>query len=230
MMRPPLKLYFPSGPTKAQRAADDAEEIAAVLAGVKAALERKPVTDPKVWSGCPWPEGVEDEDMPYVHVGLFEHLVRCTRGDPSGRMATAIDIAFELGRASIVGKVDPAVAKRLLEGMSARVDGATIGRAESLRRRQAKADEGDRTAFYDRWWKKRGMHLAAGREPGTSKNGLINKIAGDLQEKGGGRGTGERTVRAAIDRWEAEAAGVEFTNGDEPGVKLRRPARSQNAP
>ena len=163
MMRPPFKLYFPSGPTKAQRAADDAEAIAAALAGVKADLERRHVTDPKVWSGCPWPEGVEDEDMPYVHVGLFEHLVRCTRGDPSERMATAIDIAFELGRTSIVGKVDPAVAKRLLAGMSARVDGAAIGHAESLKKRQAKADDRDRAAFYDRWWEKRGTHLVAGR-------------------------------------------------------------------
>jgi hypothetical protein len=47
-----------------------------VLAGVKAALERKSVADHKVWSGYPWPEGVEDEDMPYVHLGLFEHLSR----------------------------------------------------------------------------------------------------------------------------------------------------------
>ena len=48
------------------------------------------------------------------------------------------------------------------------------------------------------------MHLAVGREPRTSKNKLIGDTVGDLQEKGGGRGTSERTVRAAIDRWEED--------------------------
>lgn len=55
------------------------ERIATVLAGIKADLERKLVTDPKVWSGYPWPDDVDDEDLPDVDVGLFEQLVRCAR-------------------------------------------------------------------------------------------------------------------------------------------------------
>ena len=118
-------------------------------------------------------------------------------------MATAIHIAFELGRASIVGKADPAAAERILKGMSKRAIGAATGHKNSLKKRRADADERDRAAFYGCWLAKRGKHLADGREPRTSKTGLINKIAGDLQAKGGGRGTSEKTVRDAINRWEA---------------------------
>ena len=55
-----------------------------MLAGVKAALDRKPVADHKVWSGYPWPEGVEDEDVPHVHVGLFEHQSAAHVAIPAG--------------------------------------------------------------------------------------------------------------------------------------------------
>ena len=80
-----FKLYFPSGPTKAQRAADDAEKIANALAEVKAGLKRKPVTDPKVWSGYPdgWSPGDEEDENDHVEVGLFQNLERCTRSNPT---------------------------------------------------------------------------------------------------------------------------------------------------
>jgi hypothetical protein len=36
---------------------------------------------------------------------------------------------------------------------------------------------------------------------------LMNKIVADLEEKGGGRGCSERTVRGAINRWEKDVLG-----------------------
>ena len=120
-----FKLYFPSGPTKAQCAADDAEKIAFALAEVKAGLKRKPVTDPKVWSGYPdgWSPGDDEDENDHVEVGLFQNLERCTRSNPTWQMAMAIRIAFELGRASIVGKADRGVADGDCGG-----DGGAAGR------------------------------------------------------------------------------------------------------
>jgi hypothetical protein len=90
----------------------------------------------------------------------------------------------------------------LLKAEIARDDGRVRGRAASVKKRRAVADERDRAAFRDRWWEKRGKHLQAGLNPRTTKNDLINKIVADLEAKGGGRGSGERTVREAINRWE----------------------------
>jgi len=66
----------------------------------------------------------------------------------------------------------------------------------------AKADKRDRAAFYERWWEKRGRHLADGREPKTSKERLLKEIMPTLPE--GEWGSSESTVGRAIDRWEQE--------------------------
>ena len=95
--------------------ASAAERIAAVLAGIKADLERRHVSDPEVWDGYPRSADADDADDYYG--GLFLNLVRCTRVDPSLVMAKAIDIAFELGRASIVGTADQDENERILTGM-----------------------------------------------------------------------------------------------------------------
>ena len=157
-----------------------AERIAHALAEVRAELERKPVTDPKVWSGHPdgWHPGDEDdEDDPRVPVGLFLNLERCTRSDPSWQMAMAIEFAFELGKAAIVGEADPVAAARLMAGMKAMADGRRNGIGESLRRRQAKA-EGWRMSVRSIWWDKRGQFPKVGRlRPGAmSQRGLAQWI------------------------------------------------------
>ena len=111
-----FKLYFPDGPTDAERIADAQERIADVLAQIKGSLER--VDDPHVWGGYPdgWRPGDEDdEDDPRVPVGLFLNLERCTRGDPTWQMAMAIDIAFALGKRAANGDVDFADLQRRIE-------------------------------------------------------------------------------------------------------------------
>lgn len=197
-----IKLYFPSGPTKAQRAADDAEEIANTLAEVKAGLKRKHVTDPKVWSGHPdgWSPGDEDDENDHVEVGLFQNLERCTRSNSTWQMAMAIRIAFELGKAAIVGEADPVAADRVVAGMEARRLASVNANEESSKRRRTKADKRDRAAFYDRWWKKRGRHLAAGCVPKTSKDQLLDEIMPTLTK--GEPGSSESTVLRAFRRWE----------------------------
>jgi hypothetical protein len=118
-------------------------------------------------------------------------------------LAIAISAAFTLG--TMWGEGDDAQregALALLKAEIARDHGRDLGRVASAKKRQAVADERDRAAFYDRWWEKRGKHLQAGIKPRTTKNDLMNKIVADLEEKGGGRGCSDRTVRVAINRWE----------------------------
>ena len=91
-----------------------AEYTAELLAGIKADLERRHVSGPKVWDGYP---RSADEDDADDYGGLFLNLVRCTRVEPSRVMAKAIRIAFELGRASIVGTADQDETERILAGM-----------------------------------------------------------------------------------------------------------------
>jgi hypothetical protein len=118
---------------------------------------------------------------------------------------------------------DPVAAERILKGMSARVVGATNGRAESLRRRRAAADERDRAAFYETWWDKRGKHLAAGREPKIAKERLAGDIAATLPE--GKRGSSETSVRRAVDRWEAPLL-AKRTGRVATSLALGKPVRS----
>lgn len=122
------KIVFPS----------DAEEIADALADIKADLDRKPVTDPRVWSGYPWPPDADDEDIPQ---GLFEQLVRCTRGTPTEQMARAIRIAFELGQASIVGEADHDVVERTWNAMERTARGRLKGGKKTGSKIRAGADE-----------------------------------------------------------------------------------------
>ena len=138
----------------------DAEQIADALAGIKADLERKPVTDPKVWSGYPdgWRPGDEDdEDDPRVDVGLFLNLERCTRGTPTWQMAMAIGIAFELGRASIVGKANHAAAERISAEITAIANRRRKGTVNSAA--AAKDDaEGRHRVMKDVWRAHRGQY------------------------------------------------------------------------
>jgi hypothetical protein len=117
-------------------------------------------------------------------------------------LAMLVQVVFYLGLKSALSEPACDYALALAKGEIARNHGRVRGRAASAKKRQAVADERDRAAFRDRWWEKRGKYLQAGMRPRTTKNDLINKIVVDLEEKGGGRGSGERTVRGAINRWE----------------------------
>jgi hypothetical protein len=183
-----------------------AERIANALAEVKAGLERKPVTDPKVWSGYPdgWRPGDEDdEDDPRVPVGLFLNLERCTRGNPTRQMAMAIGIAFELGRASIVGKADDAAAERVLADITAmanrrRKGGLKTGPA-------AKGDAEDRHRAIKEVW--------VARHDQFSDRKLAEKVcAGKF-----GRGLtdlSEERVRALFGEWAREEERNTCATGD----------------
>ena len=92
-----------------------AERDAALLPMIKAALERRHVTDPEVWDGYPC-SAAEDDESDY-YGGLFLNLERCARLDPSGVTSKAIRIAFEFGQASIVGTTDPEKVERVLANM-----------------------------------------------------------------------------------------------------------------
>jgi hypothetical protein len=147
MRRHPFLWSFDlSTPTPTFTFPTDAERIAEVLADIKADLERRHVTDPKVWSGYPWPEGVEDEDMPRVHVGLFEQLVRCTRGAPTlGKMASAIRITAELTQAVIVGRAaDQDEVERVVDAMEKRAKGVRKGGKKTGGEKQAANAESER--------------------------------------------------------------------------------------
>lgn len=56
-------------------------------------------------------------------------------------MTSAIELAFELGRASIVGKADHDEAERILDALEKRAKGAENGGTESGRKIKAAADE-----------------------------------------------------------------------------------------
>ena len=77
-----------------------AERDAALLPMIKAALERRHVTDPEVWDGYPC-SAAEDDESDY-YGGLFLNLERCARLDPSGVTSKAIRITFKFGRRRIV--------------------------------------------------------------------------------------------------------------------------------
>ena len=169
-----------------------AERIANALAEVKADLERKPVTDPQVWNGYPdgWRSGDEgDEDDPSVPVGLFLNLERCTRGNPTWQMAMAIRIAFELGRASITGTVDPAAAAKLVTMVNRHRHGGLMTGAE------AKADAEERhRVLKDVWRAHHGQY---------SDRELAKKVCDG--EFGFVTDLGEDRVRALFGEWAREA-------------------------
>lgn len=138
--------------------------------------------------------------------GYLEFLISVTNTmKKTPALAMAIETAFDLGFLSSTLS-EPALdyTLALAKGEIARNHGRVLGRAVSAKRRRDGADERDRAAFYHRWWEKRGKYLQAGTNPRTTKNDLINKIVADLEAKGGGRGSGERTVRGAINRWEKD--------------------------
>lgn len=112
-MKPSSRLRVVDGETTTASAA---EYTADLLAGIKADLERRQVSDPEVWDG--YPRSAEEDAAHDYYGGLFLNLVRCTRVEPSDRViAKAIEIAFELGRASIVGTADRDKTERILTGM-----------------------------------------------------------------------------------------------------------------
>ena len=172
-------------------------------------------------ASCPRNDGVDlHDDAPLLMRNVLKHIAdRALEPDAyrelallvsvtdtmkkTKALAIAIFAAFMLGTMWGEGDAAEIDAKfALLKAEIARDDGRVRGRAASAKKRQDAADERDRAAFYDRWWEKRGKHLQAGINPRTTKNDLINKIVADLEAKGGGRGSGERTVREAINRWE----------------------------
>jgi hypothetical protein len=98
----------PAAALLARKAAKDA----ALLPMIKAALERRHVSDAEVWDGYPC-SAAEDDESDYLG-GLLLNLERCARLDQSGVTTKAIRIAFELGQASIVGTTDPEKMERFL--------------------------------------------------------------------------------------------------------------------
>jgi hypothetical protein len=181
----------------------DAEQIADALAGIKADLERKPVIDPKVWGGYHdgWRPGDEDdEDDPRMPVGLFLNLERCTRGDPSWQMAMAIETAFELGKAAIVGKADPVAAEQIVAGMEAMANGRRNGGLTTGGDARADA-EGRHRALKEVWVARREQF--SGRE-------LAEKVC--AHEFGFVTDLSEERVRALFSKWAREA--VDATERD----------------
>ena len=79
----------------------------------------------------------------------------------------AIEFAFELGKAAIVGKADPVAAARLIAGMKALAHGRQNGIDKSLRKRRANAEAWE-TSVRSIWWEKRGQVPKVGRlRPGA---------------------------------------------------------------
>jgi hypothetical protein len=181
----------------------DEEEIVNLLAEIKAALERKPVTDPKVWSGYPDDRDGDDEEYPHIDVGLFLNLERCmSRDHPSrGTLALAVDAAFQLGRASITGTADPATVERILAGMSRMAEGRKNGGLKTGPEKKGDAEDRHR-AMKDVWRahsdQYSGRDLAAKVCAGKFGVGLT-----DLSEE---------RVRALFGQWKREA--VEATERD----------------
>ena len=102
----------------------DQERIADALGEIKDGLRKRTQGNARVWS-----QGFEDFQGFEHDVGLLENLERCTRGDPSWQMATAIEIAFQLGKAGATGKVGRAAYAKYEAGAEARLQGAYDGTA-----------------------------------------------------------------------------------------------------
>jgi hypothetical protein len=146
--------------TKEALDALEAERDAALLPMIKAALERRHVTDFKVWGGSrPFVEGDEridrDEEIDWDEAndllikyegisytrGMFRCLGSYAREDPSGQTIRAIRIAFALGQASITGTTDPEKIERFLA--AAEKQSAAVRKAGTITgsKKAAKAEQ-----------------------------------------------------------------------------------------
>jgi hypothetical protein len=193
-----------------------AEDIAGLLAGIKADLNRKPVTDPKVWSGYPWPDGVDDEDIPHVDVGLFEQLVRCAQGTPTWQIARAIRIAFELGQASVVGKAGPDALERTWNAMERSANG--VRDAGKNRASQIKANAAEPLRVMREVWRTYRGRFGDGHE--LAREVCARKcryVDGKGRERVFVPDVGEERARAIFGEWAREekwAAGWVVIGGE----------------
>lgn len=96
------------------------ERIAEALATIEVGLQD--IDDPAV--RC------RDDESP----GLLMLLKQCVSADPTWDMAMAVEIAFDLGRAAVVGKADPAALSNFRAAVEARRRGARNSRLEPIKR------------------------------------------------------------------------------------------------
>jgi hypothetical protein len=98
----------------------DEERVAEALATIEIGL--KGIDDPAV--RC------RDDESP----GLLMLLEQCVSADPTWDMAMAVKLAFDLGKAAVLGKADPAALQNLRAAAKARRQGARNSRIEPVRR------------------------------------------------------------------------------------------------
>jgi hypothetical protein len=169
--------------------ASTAEYTADLLAGIEADLERRHVSDPEVWDG--YPRSADEDDADDYYGGLFLNLVRCTRVEPSRVMAKAIEIAFELGRASIVGTADQDETERILAGME-KLDRARKRGGDKTGGYTQRDAEGGHKAL-KKMWAERREHVISDHE--LSREACADKRITKLSEE---------RVRALFGQWKRD--------------------------
>jgi hypothetical protein len=169
------------------------EMIANALATIREGL--KGVADRRVWDVASQPG-----DSPGL-VQLVEESVHVDADAWS--WAFALKIAFELGRAAVVGKADPTEVAKFRAGVEARRRAALKGSRKGVQARQANAGAWHRHVR-EIWENEHASIIAAGVE--ASKTDLAKKIRrGDY---GLIKGLpGEQSIRKVLGEWEAELLG-----------------------